>query len=148
MSTPSSSTEPRAALAGPPPAARQARVVLVAVAVAVIANLVIYALGRAAGGTFRFTGSGRAAEVDAVTVAGFTAIPLIAGLVLAATLARRWPGVITLGLVVAPALALGTILLMTLPVDLDTASTIALALCHVTLVPVTVAALLALRRRG
>jgi hypothetical protein len=38
-----------------------------------------------------------------------------------------------------------TILVMTIPVDLDTVSTVALACCHLTLVPISV---LAIRRLG
>jgi hypothetical protein len=38
-----------------------------------------------------------------------------------------------------------TILLMTIPADFDTASTVTLALCHVTLAPLSVLGLLALR---
>lgn len=123
------------------------RTIAVTVAVAVVLNLVIYGLGRAGGGDFRFTSAGRPAQVDAVTVAGFTAVPLLVGMTLAAVLARVWPWVVYAGLVVAPVIALGTILVMTIPADLDDVSTITLALCHVALAPVTNFGLLALRRR-
>ena len=46
-----------------------------------------------------------------------------------------------------PLLALGSIVVMTLPADFDTASKTTLALCHAALVPVMIAGLLALRRR-
>ena len=39
-----------------------------------------------------------------------------------------------------PLLAVGTILVMTVPADFDTASTATLAVCHVTLVPISIAA--------
>ncbi|MDM4780986.1 MULTISPECIES: hypothetical protein [unclassified Micromonospora] len=51
-------------------------VVALATAVAVVVNLAVYAIGRAAGGSFLFTADGRRVEVDAVTVAGFSAPPL------------------------------------------------------------------------
>ena len=70
------------------------------------------------------------------------------GLVLAALLARRWPGVLRAGQVVAPVLALVTVPLMTLPADFDGLSTATLALCHVVLAPVSVLALRALRATG
>jgi hypothetical protein len=122
-----------------------AAVVGAAVAVAVLANLALYALGRLLGGSYRFTTAAGPAEVDAATVAGFTVAPLLAGLVLAALLGRRWPWVHAVALVVAPALALVTILVMTLPADLDPVSTAALASCHVVLAPVAVLALRRLR---
>lgn len=122
------------------------RTVAVTVAGAVVLNLAVYALGRLAGGDFRFTSAGLPAEVDAVTVAGFTAVPLLVGLTLAAVLARFWSWAVYAGLVVAPVLALGTVPIMTIPADFDDVSTITLALCHVALVPVTVLGLLALRR--
>lgn len=73
----------------------RARIVLTAVAVAVVVNLVIYASGRAIGGTFRFTRAGDPITVDAVTVAGFSAVPLLAGLVVVAHTVQRWPWVVS-----------------------------------------------------
>lgn len=134
------------------------RTVLVAVAVlvALVANLLVYAIGRLAGGRYQFTaptgapaGGGGAPvvnEVDALTVGGFTVVPLLVGLALAAALSRRWPWVLTVALVVAPVLALVTIAVMTVPTDLDTVSTVALGGCHVVLAIVSVLALLQLRR--
>lgn len=130
------------------------RTVLVAVAVlvALVANLLVYAIGRLAGGRYQFTGASPAGgapvvnEVDALTVAGFTVVPLLVGLTLAAALSRRWPWVLTVALVVAPVLALVTIALGTVPVDFDTVSTAALGACHVVAGIVSVLALLQLRR--
>jgi Family of unknown function (DUF6069) len=121
--------------------------VVATVAAALFLNLVIYGLGRAAGGDFRFTASGQPAEVDALTVAGFTVLPLLVGMTAVAVLTRIWPWVVPAALVVAPATALGTILVMTIPADFDDTSKITLALCHVMLVPVTVAGVLRLRRQ-
>ncbi len=127
---------------------RLSRPVVVAVAVlaAVVVNLLVYALGRAAGGSFRLTSAGATAEVDAVTVAGFSAVPLLAGLVVVALLAPRFRWVTPAALVAGPVLAVVTILVMTLPADLDTISTVTLALCHLTLVPIMVVAIRSLRR--
>lgn len=122
--------------------------VTAAVVIAVAVNVLVYAGGRALGGSFRFTSGTGPAQVNAVTVAGFTAVPLLAGLTVAALAARRWPWLITVGLIAAPTLALSTIAIMTLPADLDPISTVTLALCHVVLVPVAVLALLRLRGRG
>lgn len=128
---------------------RLSRVALVALSVvtAVVVNLVVYSVGRAAGGTFQFTSSSGPAEVDAVTVAGFSAIPLLIGLTAVALLAPLATWVIRAALIVGPVLAVGTIALMTLPTDFDTASKATLALCHLTLVPITIAAVVAIGRQ-
>jgi hypothetical protein len=117
--------------------------VLSAVSVAVVVNLLVFAAGRAAGGDFTFTRDGSAVTVDAVTVAGFSAVPLGVGLALLAVLVGRVRWVSTIAGVVAPLLAIVTIFVMTIPVDLDEVSTVALACCHLTLVPIS---LLAIRR--
>ncbi len=131
------------ATAGPATAGRlktRAAIVVAAALAAAVVNLLVYAVGRAAGGTFAFTAAGEPAEVDAVTVAGFSALPLAVGLVVVALLARRsWA--IRTALIAGPALAVLTILIMTIPADLDTTSTVALALCHLTLVPIMIVAI-------
>lgn len=134
-------------VAAPPAsqAASRAATVVGAVVVAVVVNLLVHAVGRLAGGDFTFTREGGAATVDAATVAGFSAVPLGLGLLVVALLARRLPWVPRVAAVVAPALAVATILLMTLPVDLDAVSTVALATCHLTLVPVSLVAIRRLR---
>ncbi|MDQ0577019.1 DUF6069 family protein [Agromyces albus] len=120
-------------------------IVAATVAVAVLVNVVISTAGRAAGGSFRFTTQSGPAEVDVLTVVGFTVVPLLVGMTVVALLVRVWPWVVTVALFVAPALALTTIPLMTLPAAFDATSTVTLALCHVALVPTTVLGLLALR---
>ena len=117
------------------------------VLVAVLVNLVGYLIGVAAGGGFRFSAPTGPARVDAATVAGFTAVPLTIGLVLAAVIGRWWPAVFRIALVVAPVLAVGTIFAMTVPSDLDPVAKVTLAVCHLTLVPISVLVLAALRRR-
>ncbi len=125
----------------------RAAVVAATVGAAVLVDLVVYAIGRAAGGTFTFpsAGSGVATTVDAVTVAGFAAVPLLIGLTVVALLCRRWPVVATVATVVAPVLAVVTVGLMTVPADFDTVSTLTLALCHLTLAPLSVLGIRALR---
>ena len=114
------------------------RVIVTALAVATAANLILYALGRAAGGDFTFTKTGQVNHVDAATVAAFTILPLGLGLVAVALLAPRLRWVAAAAKIVAPTLAVLTIGLMTLPVDLDPVSTATLAACHLTLVPVSI----------
>ena len=137
-----------AAVAAPAATQRSAvRIVALAVTTAVVLNVAVHAVGRAAGGSFRFTSPRGPAEVDWVAVAVFSAVPLLLGLVLATVLARRWAWVMPTALVVAPALALVTVALMTVPADLDDVSTMTLAVCHVVLAPVSVLALRALGDR-
>lgn len=123
-------------------------VVALATAVAVVVNLIVYAIGRAAGGSFLFTADDRRVEVDAVTVAGFSALPLALGLAAVAVLAPRFAWVVRAALIVGPALAVLTIATMTLPADLDGTSKITLAACHLTLAPIIVVAVTALGRRA
>jgi hypothetical protein len=118
-----------------------------AVVVAIAVNVGIHALGRLAGATYRFTAETGPAEIDSLTVLGFTLLPLGVALTLVAVLGRFWKWVFPVALVLGPVLELGSILGMPLPTDLDVASKVFLALCHVALVPVTLFAVLALRRR-
>ena len=111
---------------------------------AVLVNLVLYGIGRAAGGSFRFTASGSPAEVNAATVAGFSAVPLLLGLVAVALLLPVGSWVTRAALIAGPLLAVGTVPLMTLPADFDPASKVTLALCHLALVPITVFAVRAM----
>ncbi|MGX6603320.1 DUF6069 family protein [Micromonosporaceae bacterium Da 78-11] len=125
----------------------RAAVVALAGVTAAAVNLIVHALGRAVGGSFRFTSAGRAAEVDALTVAGFSAAPLLVGLAAVALLAPRAAWVVPTARIVGSVLAVGTIALMTLPTDLDPISKTTLALCHLTLVPIMVVAVSILARR-
>jgi uncharacterized protein DUF6069 len=128
---------------------RRLAVAGLAVVAAVLVNLVLYGIGRAAGGTFRFTASGQEAEVDAATVAGFSAVPLLIGLVAVALLLPVGSWVTRAALIAGPLLAIVTVPLMTLPADFDTTSKVTLALCHLTLVPITIIAVRILaRERG
>lgn len=120
-------------------------VVAAIVGAALVVNLVVYAVGRAAGGDFTFSRAGVPTEVGAATVAGFTTVPLLLGLLVVALLCRRWPVIARVATVVAPVLAVVTVGLMTLPADFDTVSTLTLALCHLTLAPLSVLGVRALR---
>ncbi|AGZ38999.1 hypothetical protein AFR_03550 [Actinoplanes friuliensis DSM 7358] len=119
---------------------------MLAVLTAMLVNQVIYTIGRAVGGTFEFTAAGRPAEVFAITVAGFSAVPMLLGLLAVALLAPRFGWVTWAALIVGPVLAIATIFVMTLPADFDTASKVALSLCHLTLAPIIIVAVRALDR--
>jgi hypothetical protein len=127
----------------------RSRVLVIAAAAgaAVVINLILYALGRAAGGTFHFTSASGPAVVDGVTVAAFSAVPLLVGLVAVALLSRFGDWVARTARVVGPLLAIGTIALMTVPADFDVTSKVTLALCHVVLVPIILLAVRPLTRR-
>jgi hypothetical protein len=124
---------------------RRAVVVLGTVGVAVALNLAVYAVGAAAGGSYRFISAAGPAHVDAITISGFTAVPLLAGMTVAAVLSRWWRWVVPAALVVAPLLAIGSIPFMPLAVDLDAASAAALAVAHVIVGVSAVSGLVALR---
>ena len=128
----------------------RSRVLVIAAAAgaAVLINLILYGVGRAAGGTFRFTASTGPAVVDGVTVAAFSALPLLAGLVAVALLSRFGAWVVRTALIVGPLLAVATIVAMTLPTDLDATSKVTLALCHLVLVPIIIVAVRLLGRRA
>jgi hypothetical protein len=122
----------------------RAQVIVCAVIAALAVNLGIYAIGRAAGASFSYTQSGTTTSVDALAVTVMTAGPLAVGLVLVALLSRRWPRLNHAARLVAPALALATIALMTVPAGFDTTSRYFLSCMHVVLVPVSLIALTAL----
>ncbi len=121
-------------------------IVVACVAVALVVNLVVFAIGSAAGGSYLFRGPMGEVRVEAITVAAFTIIPLGVALTIVALLAR-WRWVTSAAIVVGPILEIATIVIMTLPAGFDTPSFIALAICHLTLVPSTVVAVVLLRRR-
>jgi hypothetical protein len=64
--------------------------VIVTVVAALLVNLVILAIGGAAGGSFELMSGGKTQSVSAATVAGMTAVPLLLGMGLAAMLSYRW----------------------------------------------------------
>jgi hypothetical protein len=123
---------------------RRYAVIIIAVVLALAVNLVIYAIGRAAGGAFTYTQSGKTSTVDAVAITFLSTGPLTVGLTLVAILARRWPVLINAAKIASPALALATIALMTIPAHFETTSTMFLASMHLMLIPISVLALTAL----
>ena len=105
--------------------------VVATVVTATAINLLVYAVGGALGATYEFTSNGGPTRVDALTLTGFTAVPLLVGMAVAALLSRWWRWVIPVALVAAPVLAIGSVPFMPLAVDFDTASAVALATAHV-----------------
>jgi hypothetical protein len=125
------------------PTNRVAVVALAAVGV-LACNLLLYAVGRACGGTFTCAKNGTTVRVDAAAVAIMSVVPLTIGLALAAWLSRTWPPVTAVAKGVAAILAVATIGLMTIPAGFDTTSTLFLSTMHLALVPAAVLALGAL----
>jgi hypothetical protein len=123
-----------------PPAGRTVRLAAILTALFLV-NLAVYAAGRALGGTFTYQQHGTAVRVDPLAIAIMSLAPLATGLMLVAVLSRRWPAVIRVARVAAPALAVVTIAVMTLPAGFDATSAASLAVMHLTTIP---AALLAL----
>lgn len=82
-----------------------------------------------------------------MTVAGFSVVPLLIGLTAVAVLAPLGGWVVRIAYFAGPALAVGTIVVMTLPADFDTTSTVTLAVCHLTLVPIIIVVVAAIARR-
>ncbi|GAB2620655.1 hypothetical protein Aab01nite_35130 [Paractinoplanes abujensis] len=87
-------------------------------------------------------------RVDALTVAGFGALPLLIGLGLVALLSRLGGWGTRTAVIVAPVPAPAPIVVMTLPADFDGVSTLTPAVCHVVLAVVSVVAVLALGRKA
>jgi len=102
-----------------------------AVGACVLVNELLLALGHLLSGTFTYTTDGQATEVTTVSVLIMTAGPLILGVAVLAGLARWLPALVTTAAAVGCFLALATVAVMTLPVNLDAPSTTCLALMHV-----------------
>ena len=113
---------------------------------AAVGNLVIFLIGLAAGASFVVMDRGELHQVTAGGVIVATVPPLMVGTVLAALLARWWPGVLRLAQVIG-----GTLALLTaagpMIADTDGGTRLALALMHVVLGVAVVLSLEALRRR-
>lgn len=122
------------------------RIIGLAVVAAVAANVVIWLAGVVAGGSFEYTDGGEVLSAAPGGVVVLTAVPLAVGLALTALVARWWLPAVRVAQVVGSALALLTIA-GTLAADFDGASTVALSLSHVALVPFLVVALEAIRLR-
>lgn len=97
----------------------------------VLVNELLLALGHLMSGTFTYTNGGHATEVTMVSVLVMTAGPLILGIAVLVALARSRPALVWKAAAFGCFLALATIAAMTLPVNLDAASTTYLAIMHV-----------------
>ncbi|MFR9749517.1 DUF6069 family protein [Nocardia sp. 004] len=141
-----STTSTTARSAARVPALNRPVAVFGAIGAAVLANLVVWLIGAAAGGTFEMSDAGRKQSVAPGGIIVLTVIPMLIGLGAAALLSYRWIGVLRVAAVIGSVLAVATIGL-TVSADFDTASTIALSITHLTLVPAIVVATEGLRRR-
>ncbi|MDV6012491.1 hypothetical protein F8178_08385 [Haloechinothrix sp. LS1_15] len=119
--------------------------ILGGVAIAVLANLGVLAIGLAAGASFVYVDEGTTNTVSEVDVILSSAIPLTAGTLLAALVARWWPVVLRLAQIVGAGLALATIA-GALAAETDSGTRIALAAMHVVIAVVVVLVLESLHR--
>ncbi|MFI5782068.1 DUF6069 family protein [Nocardia sp. NPDC051570] len=128
------------------PAVSRPVAVLGGTAMAVIVNLAICLIGNLAGGSYEITdASGNVSAVAPGGVLILSAVPLLVGTTAAVLLSYRWIAILRIAEITGSVLALATIG-FTVTADFDTASTIALSLMHITLVPVLVVALEGVRR--
>lgn len=117
-----------------------------AIAAALLANIVVWLIGAAAGGTFETTNAGQVQSVAPGGIVMLTVIPMLIGLGAAVLLSYKWIGVLRLAAAIGSVIAVATIA-MTVSADFDTASTVALSVTHLTLVPALVIAAEGLRRK-
>ncbi|MGW0182758.1 DUF6069 family protein [Nocardia sp. NPDC003345] len=116
-----------------------------AIGAALLANIIVWLIGAAAGGTFEMTDSGRVQSVAPGGIIMLTVVPMLIGLGAAVLLSYKWVGVLRIAAGIGSVLAVATIA-MTVAADFDTPSTIALSITHLTLVPALVVATEGLRR--
>ncbi|WP_442941540.1 DUF6069 family protein [Nocardia sp. NBC_00416] len=128
------------------PAMNRPVAVFGALGAALLANLVVWLIGAAAGGTFETTNAGQVQSVAPGGIITMTVVPMLIGLSAAALLSYKWTGVLRVAAVTGPVLAVATIG-STVSADFDTASTIALSITHLTLVPAIVVATEGMRRK-
>ncbi|MGF0314919.1 DUF6069 family protein [Nocardia fluminea] len=127
------------------PALNRPVAVLGAVVAAVVLNLIVWAIGAAAGGSFVTVDNGKLLDVAPGGVILMSTVPLLIGLTVAVLVSYLWTGVLRTAAVVGSVLSIGTIA-MTVSSNFDTASTITLSVMHVVLVPIMVIALEGVRR--
>ncbi|GGK58814.1 DUF6069 family protein [Nocardia camponoti] len=127
------------------PALSRPVAVIGAALAALVLNLILWGIGEAAGGSFLTTDKGVQQSVAPGGVVLMSLAPLGIGLTVAVLISYLWTPILRVAAVVGSVLSLGTIAL-TVAADFDTASTIALSLMHVALVPVMVIALEAVRK--
>ncbi|NKY35678.1 hypothetical protein HGA13_21760 [Nocardia speluncae] len=117
-----------------------------AIGAALLANLVVWLIGAAAGGTFEMVDAGQVQSVAPGGIVMMTVVPMLIGLGAAVLLSYKWVGVLRLAAVIGSVIAVATIA-MTVSAGFDTASTIALSITHLTLVPALVIATEGVRRK-
>lgn len=127
------------------PASTRLRSVLFSVGASLLANLVLWLVGLAAGGSFELTDGGTTTPVAPGGVVMLTVVPIVVGMGLAALISLRWIGVIRIAQVVGVLAPLGTIA-MTIDADFDAATTVTLALMHVVIAIVVPIGLESMRR--
>lgn len=121
-------------------------IILITAALAVVINLIVYAIGKLAGATYDFERGGEMYHVDPFTLAMFTALPILIGLTITALAARFGNWAYAVALIVGPVAAIGSTFIMTFPEDdLDTQSLVVLVASHVVLGIVIALGVLALR---
>ena len=121
-------------------------IILITAALAVVVNMIIYAIAKLAGASFDFERGGELYHVDPFTLAMFTALPMLIGLAITAIAARFGNWAYVVALIVGPVAAIGSTFIMTFPEDdLDTQSMVALAASHVVLGIVIAIGVLALK---
>ncbi|MFZ2529490.1 MAG: DUF6069 family protein [Rhodococcus sp. (in: high G+C Gram-positive bacteria)] len=115
-------------------------VVAAAVATALVANLILWLIGMAAGGSFEHIDAGVTVGAAPGGVVLMTVVPLGVGLTVAVLLGLWWHGFVRIAQVVGALLPLATIT-GTLSAGFDPASTVTLILMHVVIAAVAVVAL-------
>ena len=85
---------------------------------ALVANLILWLIGLASGGSFEMTDQGKVASVAPGGVITLTVVPLLVGLSLAMLISLKWEPIIRIAQVVGAVFALGTIAL-TIAADFD-----------------------------
>ncbi|GAA5125714.1 DUF6069 family protein [Haloechinothrix salitolerans] len=110
------------------------------VIVSVVANLVVYLVGKAAGASFLLIDNGNPTQIAAVDVIISAAAPLAIGTALAVLVSRWWRPVLRVAQVVAAVLALLTIAGPAMA-ETDTATLVSLGLMHVLAGAIAVAVL-------
>jgi hypothetical protein len=115
-----------------PPALSRPKAIAFAIIGALVLNLIVWLIGKAAGGSFEFFQDGKVNSAAPGGVIMLTVIPALIGMTVAALLVPYWASVIRVAQVIGPLGALVTIAL-TINADFDGASTIALSAMHVVL---------------
>jgi small-conductance mechanosensitive channel len=115
-----------------PPALNRPKAIAFTIVGALVLNVIIWLIGKAAGGSFEFFQDGKMNSAAPGGVIMLTVVPTLIGMTVAALLVPYWSSVIRVAQVIGPVLALATIYL-TIDAAFDGASTVALSAMHVIL---------------